>query len=376
MKTNCPQRSRTIDFVNGELGRLESGRFAEHLGACPSCRGEVDAVRRVIDGLKALPERPCRDLSAQVLAAARQSAQTAAARSYWKPALATAAALALAVGIASRPSSPHSEKVVASVPAHPQDEGIRRAVDWLKARQQEDGSWNAARWGGHQGLQVALTALPTIAILNTSESPDESADKALAWLLRQQHADGCFGARGMGLPFNHPLATLALLKAAEKRMDEDLNSRIEAALATILRSQVADGGWGHYGSDLSHPAVTAWHVRTLEEAVDLGWDQAAPALERVRAATARGALAADFRDSPADVGKLPDFYESYFLARHLSGSEDPGSRIRLDAIRRHLMEAQVGDGEDSGSWPPDVVGGHVGGRLYATALASLALNDR
>ena len=57
----------------------------------------------------------------------------------------------------------------------------------------------------------------------------------------------------------------------------------------------------------------------------------------------------------------------------LRESDDGMAEQQLISIRQALLSKQSQHGEDLGSWSPDDRWSAVGGRLYSTAMASLAL---
>jgi hypothetical protein len=48
-------------------------------------------------------------------------------------------------------------------------------------------------------------------------------------------------------------------------------------------------------------------------------------------------------------------------------------RVWNDALTRALVEGQVAEGANAGSWNPDMEWGGYGGRVYSTALAAMCL---
>ena len=241
------------------------------------------------------------------------------------------------------------------------------ALDWFCVRQEVDGSWDPAKWGGNKHFRPALTALPLIALLEGSTNPEHlaAANRALACLKREQNHDGSFG-RGS---YNHGICTLALLCALEARPDEALRDSAAAALELALKRQTASGGWG----DSINPEVpvTLWHREALALAVKLGWGAAAPALQKADewlTAQASPALPATGSAS-AEAGYL----DCYFAVVRLHRQGTPEAAAHIQAIRQRLMASQSRSGDDSGSWEPTDQWSLAGGRIYATALASLAL---
>ena len=53
--------------------------------------------------------------------------------------------------------------------------------------------------------------------------------------------------------------------------------------------------------------------------------------------------------------------------------QDEASASQLAVLRGTLVDRQVALGSQKGSWLPDDRWGGVGGRVYATAMASLSL---
>jgi len=271
---------------------------------------------------------------------------------------------------------------------------VARALEWFCQNQEPDGSWNAEKWGGNRHFEVALTALPALALLR-AESPTSQGSSAAAnaarWLQKQQTESGSFGPDFQGAPYNQSIATLALLHAYQRRPDAALKHSLDASLAAILARQTADGGWGYLHSHSADCSITEWHIEVLELASSLGWENVGPNLVRGRtwlaahpilrtdaeaSADSPGAmLARTERATLADDAKL-DFYRAYFLTTALKRQRDDSSRQRLAAVRRTLLLQQESDGSDSGSWPADDRWGRAGGRLYSTALASLSMRDR
>ena len=241
---------------------------------------------------------------------------------------------------------------------------VARALDWFCQMQEADGSWSATRWGGEARFQPALTALPLLALLSEDQpTPGQTAamTRAAQSLRQGQAENGSFGPAFFGASYNQSLATLALLRAYERQPEASAKPALDAALRVLLANQNAGGGWGYLGSPQPHPAITLWSVEALQLAVALGWDDLREPLR-----DGRRWLAAQ---TSLDPSTSADYFRAYFLARALRRGSDTASQQRLAALRDELRRQQVGDG----SWSPDDQWGRAGGRLYATALASLSL---
>jgi hypothetical protein len=211
-----------------------------------------------------------------------------------------------------------------------------------------------------------------------------------------------------------------MLRAYQRFRDEGLKEPLDAAIGAICRRQSPVGGWGYADRPGNEPnlSVSIWQIESLKLAVALGWGAARPNLERglrwiAGVTDDRGMFgyrtARDFPDGPqtltamgalsvldpphehlislarrqairaqlgqfaARAGSDPDYYRAYFLTAALKNTQAAGMPERLAAIRSNLLRRQVREGKTCGTWVADDQWGSVGGRLYATALASLSL---
>jgi squalene-hopene/tetraprenyl-beta-curcumene cyclase len=130
--------------------------------------------------------------------------------------------------------------------ARPQDKAaLTRAIAYLRAEQESDGSW-FGRWGTNYiyGTWSALTALAQAGL----SAHDPAVRKAVEWLKSRQHADGGWGesndsyARGQcsaaSTPYQTAWALLALLAAGEAGSDA-----VRSGIDHLLRTQRPDGLW-------------------------------------------------------------------------------------------------------------------------------------
>ena len=215
--------------------------------------------------------------------------------------------------------------------------------------------------------------------------------------------------------YNHGMATVALLEAYRRGRDETLRAPIGAALEFIRRRQSPAGGWGYRPrSPEPNLSISAWQIQALLLAAQQGWTEHMPALRRglawVRGVmtgdgtfgyerapdtaapqptlTSMGAyctLAAERERVPVDpdsvsavlrgletVAASPpaDSYGRFFHAAALRSAPAGTTETALSRLREMVVASQ----DRAGYWSAEHdCWGRVGGRLYTTAMALMAL---
>ncbi|HKT73670.1 MAG TPA: squalene--hopene cyclase [Steroidobacteraceae bacterium] len=137
----------------------------------------------------------------------------------------------------------------------PQDrQTLRRAVEFLRAEQEVDGSW-FGRWGSNYiyGTWSVLTAFAHAGI----PPNDPAVRRAVAWLACEQNADGGWGesndtyatpvptdangaVKTASTPFQTAWALLALIASGEARSDV-----VRRGVEYLLREKPIEGLWSH-----------------------------------------------------------------------------------------------------------------------------------
>ena len=371
-------------FIANELSPAEREDFEAHLAICADCQREVAHTRILFRKLAAVPPATAsRDFERSVLSRLQEEMPTAAPRrAVWPRIAAAAAAVAVfGTGIALLvKTTEHAREHKATA------RSAANGLDWLTRAQEPDGSWNAERWGGEQKFAPALCGLPLMALVvadETTPAQEEAAARAATNLLRYINEDGTFGGVFQGAPYNHSIATLALLYAWERNPHFVPKAALDSAVAALARSQTADGGWGYLYSPLSDRSITQWHVQALETAARLGWKDAADAAERgidwlreysdpeAEAFEAAEVVLAKATESSTANPDAPGLYQAYFTIAALR--DDPTAHDRVAALQKEILERQESNGDTRGSWAPDDQWGRAGGRVYSTSLACLSM---
>jgi hypothetical protein len=173
--------------------------------------------------------------------------------------------------------------VIAAQPAKKDrvDVAVDRALEFLANMQDRDGAWSST---GQKS--PAVTSLAVMAFLSAGHVPgegpyQETVEKGLRWVLRQQNADGLFGTdTGMSM-YHHGISTLLLAEVVgmtDAGTARELRPKLEKATRRILQAQrtgpgVYRGGWRYNpdspDADLS---VSGWQLLALRAARNAGCD--------------------------------------------------------------------------------------------------------
>lgn len=324
--------------------------------------------------LRSIPQlTPSPDLTHRVMTAVRHE-KIRESRILWFQRVAAAVVVGfLAWGISSW-SPQRDAAVIATIER--KESGVQEALDWFCRNQETDGSWNPARWGGDRRFEVALTALPLLALSSAEGEPtprqQEVSAKAQEYLLNHCDDRGRFGPAFYGSSYTQGITTLALLTSYQQQPDARLKRVLQRAVDAIISQQLSSGGWSVVGAMQPDLTVTLWQREALQLAYQLGWEEVHPHLS-----LATKWLNSNTKDLPDHHAVIPtsnlDFFSVYVATTRLRESVSDSAHNELASIKKNLLEKQVQQGENSGSWSPDDRWASVGGRLYSTAMASLAL---
>ena len=326
------------------------------------------------------------------------------------------------VGMALSGRSPGKkvELLVAYGGTQSTEEAVHRGLEWLKYRQEENGSWSLRgkyKNGGHSENRVAATAMALIAFQGAGSTHEdgeysESVKRGWAYLLKQQKTDGAF--RYPGAPnatlYSHALATIAICEIYGMTKDSNIRLRAQRALDYCFSSQGPDGGWRYTPYQPGDVSVTGWFVMAMQSGRMAGLEVESAALEGASkfldscssdggakygyqagdsgrpSLTAEGLLCRQYMGWNHDSAPLrrgvdylheypighseKNVYYWYYATQvfhHMGGTDwDRWNKV----MRQKIPQSQVKTGPDAGSWSP--AGdrwGNQGGRLYQTCLS-------
>jgi len=313
---------------------------------------------------------------------------------------------------------------------------VEAALAWLAISQEQDGSWNASRWGGGLELKVAghdregagtdadtgITGLAVLAFMGNGQTHLEGTyrkniQRGLEYLLRSQSADGSLAgpARLYAKMYCHGIATLALSEALALTGDDRIRPYVERAVGfTVTAQHPTTGGWRYQPGDLGDMSQFGWQVMALKSAslagisvphhtregmlhflqrcemgTHGGLSCYRPGTPPTRSMTAEALASRYFLDLAPDrtlvteatdyllselpQADVPNLYYWYYGTLALFQVQGEAWTRWNEALQRQLLQLQRTDGNLAGSWNPDTLWGCYGGRVYSTAIATLCL---
>lgn len=203
-----------------------------------------------------------------------------------------------------QPASPHAEppnlEAFSKEEWRKIDQSVERALVWIAAQQQADGSFPTRDSG-----QPAVTSLCIMAFLSVGHRPDEGPygerlTRAIEYVLSCQREDGLFSATAPiadvtewsgpthAAAYNHSITGLMLgevFGSLKAERTARIGRAIEKALALSRKLQVASrqyplykGGWRYLkpvpysGAEQSDMSATSWQIMFYRSAMNAGFE--------------------------------------------------------------------------------------------------------
>ena len=276
------------------------------------------------------------------------------------------------------------------------------------------------RGGAGARADTGMTGLAVLALLGIGhthlDGPHQDAvRRGLAFLKHAQRSDGCLAgdAKLYAAMYCHSMAALALAEAYAMTGDPSLHEPVRRAVAYSLRAQSWQGGWRYQPGDAGDMSQFGWQVMMLSSARQGGIVVSRTERDRMRRflarctgpdgvsagyrpghpptapMTAEAMVTRVFLEALPPESALPAFrrrlkaelpgtrdvnlYYWYYATLALHQLQDELWPVWSRALQRELVRLQCHDADRAGSWEPKTVWGAYGGRVYATALATLTL---
>jgi hypothetical protein len=288
------------------------------------------------------------------------------------------------------------------------------------------------RGGAGADADSGITALALLAFMGAGHSHLEgdyqtTVAHGLEFLMRGQTSDGHLAANTSlyARMYCHSMASFALAEALATSRDKRLEPAVRRAVEYSLRAQhPSTGGWRYRPGDTGDTSQLGWQLMSLWSAEQAGitipprtWTGAERFLRSVERGRT-GGLASYRPDGPAStpmtaeamycrlvvadalggrtnrlagdeataaILALPpepqrvNLYYWYYatLALHHQQQQSPEAAAAWQAwnsgLSQALVQSQLGDGPEAGSWEPNCIWGGYGGRVYSTAISAMCL---
>ena len=293
---------------------------------------------------------------------------------------------------------------------------VDRALEFLAAKQQPDGSWPQ---GVSPKPNTGVSGLCTLAFMGRGHVPGrgpyvKTVALAIEGLRDSRQKEGllCYsGGNSHGPMYEHALASLALIEASGWMTDPALRETCQDAVDLIVASQNPEGGWRYQprpkDADLSVTVMQVVALRAAQNArLEVPQKTLDGAVEYVRkcarpeggfgyqpgsgpkhAQSAAGALCLQLLgqfDDPAVAKALESLQKSayapqmdqyfhymnyYSMQAHFQAGEEQWEKWH-PRVRQQLLESQEPDGSWPG-WGEERINGP--GKCYSTAMAAITL---
>lgn len=288
------------------------------------------------------------------------------------------------------------------------------------------------RGGAGADADCGITALAVLAFLgagHTHQTGEYQSNVAggLEFLMRGQAADGHLASEASlyARMYCHSMAAFALAEALAYSGDKRIEPVVRRAVDYSVRAQhPSTGGWRYRPGDLGDTSQLGWQLMSLWSAERAGIKvpvQTWTGAERFLRSVSRGRMGglASYRpdDGPTTPMTAEAMYCRQIVAEAIDAKPDLAanseatatilamppepSRVNLyywyygtlalhhqqtassesaaawqswnSAITQVLMNSQLTEGVEAGSWEPNCIWGGYGGRVYSTAIAAMCL---
>jgi hypothetical protein len=150
------------------------------------------------------------------------------------------------------------------------EKAVAAGLAWLAKQQKADGSW--AFDGKETKETAAATGLALLAFLGAGESHKDpkakykaTVQKGLDWLRKDLGANGKFKT-GQTM-YSQGIASLALVEGYAQTQDAALKQPAQAVVEFVTKAQAKDGSWGYTeGAPTGDTSITGWQLQMLHAA--------------------------------------------------------------------------------------------------------------
>lgn len=251
----------------------------------------------------------------------------------------------------------------------PEDGAVGAGLDWLKAHQSPDGSWDCDNFmangdpkkgalcdgRGEASYDVGVSGLALLAFLGAGHTYRDGpyrdcVRKGLKWLVAQQDAEGCFGPRSFHYTYNHAIAALAMAEAYGMTQSGIFRGPAQRGIDFVIAAQNPYKAWRYDvrpgDNDVS---VTAWMAMALKSAQLAGLQVAAEPLKQAAAFIHEATDPETGRTGYVKKGERPvrpEGKESAFPAEETESLTAAGMLVRIFAGEDPAKSAMLKAGQE------------------------------
>jgi hypothetical protein len=152
------------------------------------------------------------------------------------------------------------------------EKAVAAGLAWLARQQKADGSW--VYDGTAKEEVTAATGMAVLAFLGSGETHTgkgkyaKSVKAGVNWLVNNLPVNGPNAGKfgKAGTMYAQGIGTLALVEAYALSKDKTLLAPAQAAINYIQRAQAANGSWGYAAGNNGDTSIVGWQVQALQAA--------------------------------------------------------------------------------------------------------------
>lgn len=431
MKEQNSSEELIVAYLRGEVSAAEKESVEKLLASDSDFQNKMKIYQQLDSSLKKLPKKQTGDLVAERImqSIAKENKKTSRIRlMIWAAAIFFISLNGVLFYSQLNAPKETVNKVAVNTTVNPKKSNLENAqsgaLEWLSQAQAPNGSWVGDDWGADSQYTIGLSGLSLLAFASVDHGANNSAHlntvkKASQYILSTQNQDGSFGPAINNRLYNQGIATVALFKINESYPGIIPADALKKAVAYISSCQNANGGWGYFNeNEAPNTSISVWQIHSLilakqngmtglEDSIkmNLTWLQKMADKNGVMgyrkpsdfpygqsALTAMSGIFWLYEDQISDstiefkikfqedlerIAIAPDkhlnYYQFYFLTSSLKKLKEKHQFELAQKVEDLLVSKQIKSGQMHGSWEPNDYWGPTGGRVYATAMATISL---
>jgi hypothetical protein len=153
------------------------------------------------------------------------------------------------------------------------EQAVALGLAWLARQQKADGSWVYDQ--GDKGQATAATGMVLLAFLGAGETHtgkgkyQKNVEAGVKWLVKNMQAEGPNKGKftDIGSMYSQAIGAIALCEAYGMTKDKDLLKPAQAAIDFIQKAQGNNGSWGYTAGQTGDTSIVGWQIQALQAAI-------------------------------------------------------------------------------------------------------------